>query len=49
MDHVGMDLGKKECQIAIIAEAGELDHQFAALEYDIRQRAVLSKATGERA
>jgi transposase len=24
MDHVGMDLGKKECQIAIIAEAGEL-------------------------
>lgn len=24
MDHVGMDLGKKECQIAIITDAGEL-------------------------
>ena len=24
MDHVGMDLGKKESQIAIITEAGEL-------------------------
>ena len=24
MDHVGMDLGKKECQIAIITRAGEL-------------------------
>ena len=29
-------------------QAGELDHQFAALQYDIQQRAVLSKATGER-
>jgi hypothetical protein len=29
-------------------QAGELDHQFAALQYDIQQRAVLSKTTGER-
>ena len=24
MDHIGMDLGKKESQIAILTEAGEL-------------------------
>ena len=29
-------------------QAGELDHQYAALQYDIQQRAVLSTATGER-
>ena len=29
-------------------QAAELDHQFAALEFDIKQRAVLGKATGER-
>ena len=33
---------------ARVVRAGELDHQFAALEHDIRQRAALSKATGER-
>jgi hypothetical protein len=33
---------------ARVVQAGELDHQFAALQYDIRQRAVLDKATGER-
>ena len=32
-----------------IVRAGELDDQFAALQFDIQQRAVLSKATGERA
>jgi len=31
-----------------VVQAGELDHQFATLGHDIRQRAVLSKATGER-
>jgi hypothetical protein len=30
-------------------QAAELDHQFATLQYDIRQRVVLSQATGERA
>ncbi|MFA6564786.1 MAG: NPCBM/NEW2 domain-containing protein, partial [Verrucomicrobiia bacterium] len=30
-------------------QAAELDHQFATLEFDIKQRVVLSKATGERA
>ncbi len=34
---------------ARVVRAGELDHQFTALQYDIRQRTVLSKATGERA
>nr|HPM84847.1 NPCBM/NEW2 domain-containing protein [Candidatus Anammoximicrobium sp.] len=29
-------------------QAGELDHQFASLQYDIQQRAALSQATGER-
>ncbi len=29
-------------------QAGELDHQFTSLQYDIQQRAVLSQATGER-
>ena len=29
-------------------QAGELDHQFASLQYDIQQRAVLSQTTGER-
>ena len=33
---------------ARVVQAGELDHQFAALQYDIQQRVVLSKATGER-
>jgi len=33
---------------ARVVRAGELDHQFATLQHDIRQRAVLSKATGER-
>jgi len=31
-----------------IVRAGELDFQFAALEYDLQQRTVLSKATNER-
>ena len=33
---------------AHVVRAGELDHQFAALQYDIQQLTVLSKATGER-
>ena len=33
---------------ARVVQAGELDHQFAALQYDLQQRTVLSKATGER-
>ncbi|MCX6907246.1 MAG: NPCBM/NEW2 domain-containing protein [Verrucomicrobia bacterium] len=32
-----------------VTQAAELDHQFATLEFDIKQRTVLSKATGERA
>lgn len=34
---------------ARVVQAGELDHQFVTLGHDIRQRVVLSKATGERA
>jgi hypothetical protein len=30
------------------SQAAELDHQFATLDFDIKQRSVLSKATGER-
>lgn len=33
---------------ARVLQAAELDHQFVTLQYDIQQRAVLSKATGER-
>jgi hypothetical protein len=30
-------------------QAGELDHQFATLQFDIQQHAVLDRTTGERA
>ena len=43
MDHIGMDLGKKESQIAIVTEAGELIDKRLRTE---RQRLTSTSRSG---